>query len=135
MRTFNLMFLVALAFGLMACASDDDSCSSTPGCVVPPPDTCGDGTCRLDDGETLSNCPADCQMPASCGDDYCDPSVESPDNCANDCAVEGICGNGQCELAIGENTFTCTPDCPAFTCGNGNCDGSETVGSCPADCH
>jgi len=108
--------------------------------------SCGNNECELDQGETSSNCPGDCE----CGDMVCDHSTEDTISCANDC----ICGDGNCEdhpMFARENHTTCPTDCPCgdgfcawgdtnalcptdCNCGNGRCDIDETPAGCPTDC-
>jgi alpha-tubulin suppressor-like RCC1 family protein len=52
---------------------------------------CGDGACKLEQGETTATCPSDCGT--RCNDGACNGS-ETGDNCYSDC---GACGNGSCE--------------------------------------
>ena len=66
-------------------------------------DTCGDGICNPDDGESCATC-------------------------ATDCAC-GACGDGMCDFFGGETQFNCPGDC---ACGSGACGGSAP-GACWCD--
>ncbi|HEY1554446.1 MAG TPA: DUF4215 domain-containing protein [Kofleriaceae bacterium] len=93
---------------------------------------CGDGTCQGGDGETETNCPADC---TGCGNgllegsEACDNGTENTDTPCTTPAYHNP-----------PNTCsTCTTSCAIHTvegpfCGNGTCDTGETKLSCPADC-
>lgn len=98
--------------------------------------TCGDGTCE--GGENFASCPDDCMIQAAiCGDDYCDPEIETIVSCPADCAIQAaICGDDYCDPEI-ETILSCPADCAikAAICGDGFCDPEiETSQSCPADC-
>lgn len=65
---------------------------------------CGDGTCKVEQGESTATCPGDCG--SRCGDAACNGG-ETGDNCYSDC---GACGNGSCEQ--GEVLrMNCPADC------------------------
>jgi cysteine-rich repeat protein len=90
--------------------------------------TCGAALCEYP-METPQNCPADCGMIVTCGNNSCD-YYETASNCPQDCSTGPFCGDGTCD--IGENNATCPQDCGS--CGDGVCALSENSGSCPADC-
>jgi hypothetical protein len=124
------------------------------GCYKP----CGDGTCNASVGETHASCPADCAAPPpppmcdaskkddgvactvdSCGSDYNWRHTPDSSLCKDPSkpichATKGcisMCGDGMC---LGSETFgSCPADCPN-PCGNGTCEMGETIASCPADC-
>ena len=135
MRTFKLMIMVALAFGITACASeDDDNCGQTDGCVPPPPDTCGDGACQS--GENAQNCAEDC-VPDTCGDGTCD-GAENADNCASDCQT--VCTSPQMPVYCADTNscWEAGTDCslPSYTCVGGainRCGGAEAAVNCCSD--
>lgn len=51
------------------CGNTDAFCSPLNGCIENCWGTCGDGACRLEEGETCTNCLADCGAcnPQQCG--------------------------------------------------------------------
>lgn len=66
-----------------------------------------------------------------CGDGICDEGLgESLSNCPLDCDVAPVCGNGSCES--GESSYSCPDDCAR--CGDFICSAGEDHFSCPGDC-
>jgi len=126
-----------------ACGNDicdpGETCGSCPqdcSCTPPPPQFCGNGSCRTDLGESCSNCSQDCgQCPETCGNGSCNTGAgETPANCPLDCGGE-VCGNGSCNAGSGENCNNCQADCGVCTgCGDGVCSVGENSTNCPADC-
>lgn len=99
------------------CNSELRICNTEPNpCAA---ETCGNGNCNANCGETQVACPTDC--------------------ISNVCASE-FCGNNVCNANCGETSQICAADCgqgpcAAETCGNDNCNAAcETKQSCPADC-
>lgn len=76
--------------------------------------------CEDGRGETTFNCPDDCELKITCGNNICD-SNETQENCCKDC---GCPNNMNCV----NNT------CVSEKCGDGKCDNGENYGNCPADC-
>lgn len=104
--------ILLMTLGFTGCgARDADRPSDDAGggsCTTQVPATCGDGSCRNDQGETPRNCRADC--------------------------VPSTCGDGSCRSADGETAHNCPEDCVPSTCGNGTCDPLETTQNCSRDC-
>jgi cysteine-rich repeat protein len=116
---------------------DDDPCDGcTPGCVVPPGLTCGDGIRTLECGELCDHgaangpgpdaCRADCALPA-CGDgtrdtgEECDDgNVRSCDGCSFDCrdetAMPDADGNGVADACDVCRDFGLRAYLPTTTC-------------------
>ncbi len=91
------------------------------------PDGCGGscGGCGADEVCDAGSCEA---IPASCGDDSCQPDTENCFNCPADCGL--CCGNGECEPGRQEDCATCPADCgcePGFVC-------DADSGTCQPDC-
>ncbi|MFT7623968.1 MAG: hypothetical protein ACI9WU_003154 [Myxococcota bacterium] len=108
------------------CALDESPCSCPEDCIV---ETCGNGVCCEDAGETTASCAKDCGI--VCGDGTC-AGQERTCNCPEDCGQE-TCGNEVCCEAAGETGPTCPQDC-GTVCGDGVCDGGETPCGCLEDC-
>jgi hypothetical protein len=74
------------------------------------PEVCGNYFCG--DGETYSNCPADCDLNIGSGP-TCDNSTcetgEDSKNCNEDCVDQDECGDHVCDL--GESAANCPGDC------------------------
>lgn len=81
--------------------------------------TCGDGICDPEGGETPVSCMVDCQ-----------PECETPVDCLELTWAVDCVGHWGCEQG------TCLPVCDPETCGDGDCDPDlgESAGSCPLDC-
>ncbi len=114
-------------------------------------ESCGNGICHAEKGETCKSCPQDCgpcQKVPVCGDGLC-TGAENNDNCPADCKPSTLCGDGVCDPS--ENCQDCFKDCacgsgqycsPALKacaqrpCGDGKCDSGigEDCNTCPADC-
>ena len=91
------------------CDDDEDESTCAKDCAQVHKAKCGDNMCEKLLGETLANCPADCEP--ICGDGRCEEN-ENPDNCELDCTIEipePVCGNRQCE--VGETEESCEKDC------------------------
>jgi hypothetical protein len=89
---------------------------------------CGNGTCNS--GETVINCPADCD---ACGNHFCS-RYEDYSECPQDCPSER-CGNGNCDSGLHEDRTYCVVDCGPPYCGDGIClFPTEHYGNCPQDC-
>lgn len=91
MRTFQLLFLACLAFGMSmaaaGCGGSEDACTQTGGCEPPPPDSCGNSVCEAPKGENAQTCSADCRSsskPPTCNNAVCD-ILEDDMNCPEDC--------------------------------------------------
>lgn len=96
---------------------DPSSCGEYGVCYEP--GYCGDGFCGLMDGESVTNCAADC---------FIGPGPTPPPD-------EPTCGSFGCEL--GESSKSCPADCSPnspITCGDGACEAGETANNCSADC-
>ncbi|MEO7330433.1 MAG: hypothetical protein ABI193_17795, partial [Minicystis sp.] len=72
----------------------DDTSTGGGGTGGFPPQACGDGTCT--NGETCTNCAADCGLCQGCGDSACN-NGETCGSCPGDCGVCSSCGNKACE--------------------------------------
>jgi hypothetical protein len=114
-------------------------------------ESCGNGTCHPEKGETCKSCSLDCgPCPASavCGDGLC-TSGENNTKCPTDCKPPGICGDDACGL--NENCADCPGDCACGVgqycspnlktctqrpCGDGKCDKGigEDCSTCSSDC-
>lgn len=81
--------------------------------------TCGDGVCDPEGGETPASCVTDCQ-----------PECQSPLDCLQLPWEVDCMGHWGCEQG------TCLPVCDPDGCGDGTCDREEgeSAGSCPVDC-
>ncbi len=91
--------------------------------------TCGNGRCNKGNGETVKNCPEDCNEGPICGDGTCDDGERF--SCPQDCDEEPVCGNGICEMGEWDS---CPADCQVEpVCGNNICERGERR-SCPQDC-
>ncbi len=84
-------------------------------------ETCGDGECDIQAGESVQSCPTDCAIPAECNADI---------DCLDKEWLVDCLGNWDCVSGM------CVEVCDFETCGDGECDiqGGESVQSCPADC-
>ncbi len=105
------------------CKEDPASCPQDCGTG------CGNNIC--DPGETPVTCSEDCDR-QSCGNGLCEgDDGETPESCASDCAA--VCGNCICEA--GETWLSCPPDC-GFCGDNvcSNCAGLYERGNCSDDC-
>lgn len=95
---------------------------------------CGDGVCKAERGEDLFTCPDDCH--SECGNGLCELDEHDPNSdtyCSGDCSSQyAWCGNDVCDLE--ETPESCGHDCLGGTCGNGTCESGEDAGHCPADC-
>ncbi len=100
----------------------------------PPGDSCGNGECQRNKGETPETCPQDCTETTYpvCGDNKCQ-SGENQNTCCKDCPCTGgkVCNPSTdvCEIP----PAPCTPDCGGKECGSDGCGGSCgtcTVGVC-----
>jgi len=97
--------------------------------------------CEDRKGETTLNCPDDCELKITCGNNKCETG-ETQENCCKDCGcqkgmecvnnkcVSEKCGNDKCDA--NENYNTCSKDCPSGL-GDGYCDGVKD-GLCDPDC-
>ena len=130
------------------------------GCVLGA--SCGDGLCQGMAGETCASCPVDCGpcLGGDCcaqhdapgcedgavtacvcdSDPYCCAAAWDVEcvgvaiGCGAECG-EAACGDGLCDADLGEGCEACPDDCPCVAvCGDGACSGSETCGTCEADC-
>jgi hypothetical protein len=114
-------------------------------------ESCGNGTCHPEKGETCKSCPLDCgPCPAAavCGDGLC-TTGEDNTKCPADCKPPGVCGDGACgpnencqdcpkDCACGSGEY-CSPTMNACTrrpCGDGKCDKGigEDCNNCASDC-
>ncbi len=132
----RLSFLLA-AFAVSCSGSSGDTEAPGVDDPPPPPDTCGDAVCSVDDAEDCLTCAADCGQCGTCGDGKCEQGVEQCEDCPQDCGACGTCGDGKCAEEEAEDCSSCAADCGACTaCGDGACDpvASETCASCPGDC-
>ena len=99
-------------------------------------ESCGNGFCAAEVGETCGTCAADCGA-CTCGDGRC--AGESCSTCPSDCGACTGCGDGMC--GGGEDCASCPGDCGSCmtTCGPGSCagccDGDSCVsGASPSGC-
>ena len=100
------------------CAASGDSCddSAEPAVCVDP---CGDGTCDEAGGETIENCPEDCDRSCEARVDCLrlewNAGCDGRWDCVEDACVEVCdyvsCGDALCNAAEGENAQTCPRDC------------------------
>lgn len=84
--------------------------------------SCGDGVCSADMGESATSCFKDCHGGA----------CELLDDCIGLPWLVDCDGNWVCD----ESSKSCLNYCEGDNCGDGNCDiqGGEDTGSCAADC-
>lgn len=65
-----------------------ETCQKEGGPYCFKPAVCGNGDCEYAEGETDTNCPADCGVsPNDCGDGFCDTSVGEDLTCPEDCGI------------------------------------------------
>jgi hypothetical protein len=137
--TIALVFFLFSACTGQADCDEDHPCPEGERCVdgkchsteTPAPNECDeDGTCEPSEGETVANCPNDCECDANnpCPEgETCDENYKCIPGEAPVCDNDGVCDEGE----IHEN---CPKDCP---CDNdGTCEPvqGETVANCPNDC-
>ncbi len=118
--------------------------------------TCGDGACDNNNGESSTSCPSDCmtscQSPIDCTHNNWTQICQGVWSCylgqCKQVCESNSCGDGVCSPVMGETGTSCFKDCHAGACeqisdctglpwlvdcdGKWSCDG--TSGSCMDDC-
>jgi hypothetical protein len=120
------------------CKTDPEITATSTDTTTTSTEPCNKNTnCDYKLGETIANCPTDCNgQNYLCGDDKCNNN-ESSLTCPQDCkAPTTYCGDKICN---GNETYaTCSSDCVAppikTYCGDKVCNGSETYATCSSDC-
>ncbi len=120
MRTLALVCAVALG----ACSWGNTSGTPQADAPANTQPVCGDGICASSE---VGSCTMDCgnNTKPVCGNHLCE-NGETPTNCPADCMAASTCGNGMCDA--GETNSSCPQDCPNN--GGLNCQDPFTIIGC-----
>jgi cysteine-rich repeat protein len=123
-------------FDVLPCSCGDSVCGQGETTTNCPADChCGDGTCNPAQGETYATCPVDC--PASCTDGFRNGSETGTDCGGTTCVGLGkTCGTGVgCGTAADCTSGVCTGNvCQVASCTDGVKNGNETDTDCGGSC-